>query len=508
MNHPGLSDFWGFSILLAMIVLSARFLTNPSFDRLSVVSPAAQKILTWPDSVARSVTNKTLLIILKILFVAVFLLIIAAGLFGTSLPERNIATVATWTYWWTGIIISVFFLGSAWCAVCPWDTLATWLTRRKIWGRGTDSTSLNIRVPRALQKIWPATVLFVFLTWLELGVGITVNPYATAVLSLAMVVMATASLAIYERKAFCNYICPVGRTIGTYSQMAPVAVGPVDQETCASCKTLDCYNGSETVEPCPTHLVIGKSRQSAYCTSCGACTQSCPHHNVSWRIYQLGKGVLSDIRIRPDEAWFILVLLTLTMFHGLTMLPVWENSVRYLARLVNDTGQLLTSFSIMLAVAIIIPVIFYGGAVSILRRSLGLKFAFKNLFSDYAFALLPLAFSYHIAHNLSHLFREGKGIAAILLNPLGLNTLPMSMAEKHARHMALVMPEPVLFMLQAAVMIFGFWLSLKVIVQRTRYLDKQTGAVRIWQLLPIFIFVFLINSVNIWLLMQPMAMRL
>ncbi len=40
------------------------------------------------------------LVTLKLLVVALFLLIIVAGLFGTPIPERNIATVLTWNLWW------------------------------------------------------------------------------------------------------------------------------------------------------------------------------------------------------------------------------------------------------------------------------------------------------------------------------------------------------------------------------------------------------------------------
>ena len=70
-------------------------------------------------------------LVLKIVFAALFLLVIVAGLFGNPLAERNLATVLTWNLWWTGVVISVFFLGTAWCGVCPWDALASWLVRRR-----------------------------------------------------------------------------------------------------------------------------------------------------------------------------------------------------------------------------------------------------------------------------------------------------------------------------------------------------------------------------------------
>ena len=74
--------------------------------------------------------------------------------------------------------------------------MATWLVHRRLWRRASPHTSLGLPVPKQLRNVLPALLLFIILTWLELGVGVTVNPYATALLSLLMVILATASLAL------------------------------------------------------------------------------------------------------------------------------------------------------------------------------------------------------------------------------------------------------------------------------------------------------------------------
>jgi len=119
------------------------------------------------------------LFFLKIISVSFFILVIYAGLKGTPIAERNIATVLTWNIWWTGLIVSIFFFGSAWCAICPWDALASWFVKPKIW----INKKLNFKINNSLL------IMFMGLTWLELGVGVTTSPYWTALLSLLMVVI-------------------------------------------------------------------------------------------------------------------------------------------------------------------------------------------------------------------------------------------------------------------------------------------------------------------------------
>lgn len=508
MMHPGLPQEWILvsACFMAFVCIYAVLTPLPTVGKTS----PARRLSSWPllAPLAHWVTRRWLLTLLRIVLVAVFLLVIVAGLFGTPIAERNMATTVTWTLWWSGVVLSVLFFGSAWCAVCPWDTLAGWLVKSRFWGKGAEPLRLNIRVPIPLRNIVPAILLFIGLSWLELGVGVAIDPYATALLALAMVVMSAASMAIYERKAFCRYFCPVGRTIGAYSQLSPIALGPIDSETCRSCQTLSCYYGTKEIEPCPTHLVVGRIKQNNYCTSCGACVQSCTHNNVGWMTRPLAIEAVSQGRPHWDEAWFVLTLLALTSFHGFTMLPAWEQSISKIAYLIRDSDRLLSSFSIALALAIIVPVVFYAGAVSLVLKITKSTVSLKRLFSAFAFISLPLAFAYHLAHNLNHLVRESVGIGSTLVNPLGIGTQPLSMAEQHARHMDMLISPNIIFFVQAALMAFGFWLAVRIVRTRSVNLSENGITIQTWQLWPLLIFIIVVTVFNLWLLAQPMIMRM
>ena len=505
--HPGLPQVWAAAIVIVMILTMTKtvVLPNTSIGNTRHIDLMA---LPYIGRLNRYLTSRAWpLLVAKLLVAALFLMIIIAGLFGTPIPERNAATVLTWNLWWSGLIIAVFFLGSAWCAVCPWDTLSTLLVRRRLWGPVQLGTSLNLRVPSYLRSVWPAVVLLLGLTWLELGVGITMSPYATAILALAMVVLATLSLALFERKAFCRYFCPVGRTVGAYSQLAPIELRPTDTEICASCTTLECYHGNSDVEPCPTHLVMGRLQQNTYCTSCGNCTRSCPYQNVSWRLRSPSSEAISDARPHWDEAGFMLGLLVLAGFHGLVMTGLWDTWRRDLGLALGESGQMLGSFTIGFAASLAVPLAIYCGAIWLAQSLNTGRIGFKKLFSQFAFAALPLAFAYHIAHNLSHLVLEGRGLGKVLANPLGINTLPLSDIEKQLRGSNLFVSQDMLHLIQTVVMAFGFIIAIRVIYNRSKILDPAEQQPQVLLSLPVQLFAVVVTVYHLWLLMQPMVMR-
>lgn len=503
--HPGMPAGWVGMVLAAMSLMVAWAIwipvrsvhpcSSPSLVQLPVIGPALRRILALPK----------LLLSLRFVVAAIFLMVIYAGLFGTPLPERNLATMLTWTIWWSGLIGAIFFVGSAWCAICPWNSLATWLVRRQ-WG--SETVSLGLRVPKGLRSVWPALLLLIGLSWLELGFGVTVSPHATALLALLLVVLATVSLAVFERKAFCRYFCPVGRTIGFYSELSHIALRPIDHDACARCTTLECYHGTADIEPCPTHLVLGRTKQNTYCISCDACSRSCPRQNVAWRLRSIGEEIIHAAHPRWDEGWFILGLLALTSFHGTTMLPVWEHWMSVLARAIGDSGQLLWCFSISMGASLLIPVVLFALLALLTQQMIAAKPAYRRVFSALALSTLPLAFVYHLSHNLSHLVRESRGIGQVIFNPLGANTQPLTCAQAEARHMLSMIQQDTIFALQAGLLLFGFWMAVRILRHRITRILPEGQAAAGWQILPVLAFIVVITLYNLWLLMQPMTMRM
>lgn len=509
MTHAGLPAWGVWIVMVCMGGLAIRAMRTPASSASGPPRLIALNALPGLRSVARFMTASPWpLVVLRFMFVVIFGVVVYAGLWGTLLPERNLATTLTWTVWWSVVVISVLFLGTAWCAVCPWDTLAGWIVKQRLWRRNHDSLGFEWPLPAPWRTVWPALGLFVGLTWLELGVGVTADPVVTAMLALFMVVLATLSMALFKRKSFCRYFCPVGRTLGFYAQLAPVALRPLDQSVCHRCESLACYHGSATIDPCPTFLTMGRFSQNTYCTSCGACVLSCPQDNVAWHLRPIASEAGAEARPHGDESWFMLTLLALTTFHGISMLPQWEGFLRDFAGLVGDTKQFLVGFSVGMVVCIALPVLLYRVAIRLTERWSGVDGHHRRhrpFFSRFAFALLPVAFAYHMAHNLGHFVREGRGLSAVLVNPLGRDTLPMHALEKHLRMMDPLLPEMVLQMAQIGLMVGGFWLAVHIVCRR----GQEAGDVVVQgvRLLPLLVFLGGFSAVNVWLLAQDMVMR-
>jgi polyferredoxin len=509
MLHPGVPRPWivGTAMAAFAIALWAMFARLP------------------PAAVARSTNLATLPVIggfvrflngspypllgVKMVSVAVFLLVVVAGLFGTPYPERNLATTLVWNLWWPLVVVSVLFLGTSWCAICPWDTLSSWIVRRRWWRRANPHPGLQRKVPRYLQNVWLALLLFVGLAWLEVGIGVTTKPFATALMALAMLILSISYLLVFERKTLCRFVCPVGRTLGLYARLAPISVRPIDEDKCASCKTLECYHGSKEIEPCPTSLVVGRFSQNTNCLSCGNCMQSCPYKNVSWRLRPLGSEAIDQEQARPqwDSAWFMLLLLGITTFHGLTMMPFWGEWVLTIAHAIGETGKSLMSFTLAMFASFGLPLLIYAAAVGLTYFGDRGRTSYKELFASFSFSALPLAFVYHLAHNLDHLSRESVNVIAMMLNPLGVGLAPLSPIERHNQMMDPLFPDQLMFAMQSGLVVLGFWLAVQIIRHRGR--DKLAGGTELrgWRMLPMLAFVGAITAMNLWLMAHEMEMR-
>lgn len=442
----------------------------------------------------------------QLVMVALFAYITYAGLAGN--PYRNIAPVAVWTLWWGGLIFAVAVLGPAFCFACPWDGLTNLVTRLRVAAR-VDTLSLDLPVPSWLQNMWPAILLFVVLSWAELGLGATTNAKTTVYMGLGMAVLAIVSALVFTKKAFCHHLCPVGRITGVYANFSPIQLRARNPRTCEKCTTEDCLHGNDKGYACPTRISLKVVQDSTYCTGCTECIKSCDKYNVALELRPFGSDLHRIKNPRNDEAWMCLVLLALTLFHGFSMTTVWENfapgSMSLLKWMKVSWGTpSWVNFSVGMLLAMSVPIAAYWLCckfATLLTRDAGVPT--RTLFLQYSFSLLPVALFYHLAHNTMHVFMEAGHIVPLLSDPLGAGTDYFGTASSNVGH--LIGDRPMWFIQVALIVvghIFGVVVAHKI---SRRVFKKKRDATR--SLIPMTAAMVLLSVAGLSLMVLDMNMR-
>ncbi len=519
MQHamPGIPQ-WLLAISAAAILL-VTFVLFEWFQRRKPSAASGENYARWDllqyGWVKTLVRWRPFQFAVRLPFVLLFLLVIYAGLFGSQYPGSNIATLLTWTVWWAGIIFAVIFLGKVWCLVCPWQALADWFQRLTFWRRKKPALGLERRWPRAMRHLYIAAGFFIFLTWLDLGFGITMKPRATAYFALFMLFATVIAALIYDRSSFCRYACLVGRISGLYSLFASVELRSRDAEVCRTCQTHDCYHGNEQGYACPTSQNLASMHLNTYCILCTECVKTCPHDNVALNVRPFAADLRKTERQRPDEAYLTLIMLALASFHGLSMTPVWTH-IMALARVHLGLSK-LAAFTVGMAAIMLLLVAVYGfftwlsrictalGTTGLLPgdESPNREVSYKRLFINFAYSLLPIALFYHLAHNAAHVFTEGQRIISVMSDPLGrgwdlLGTAHLDVAP--------IFSLPQIWYGQVLLIIighvYGIYVGHKVAYHT---FSDQRSAFR--SLIPNLVLMVGYSSLSLWLISLPMEMR-
>jgi hypothetical protein len=115
--------------------------------------------------------------------VGLFLLVLAAGFFGTQDTLENFAPTFVWIIWWVGMAYAAALAGNLWPTINPWSILFAGFEKvvHLLGARGRLGPELTY--PSWLG-VWPAVALFGFFAWFELIVETAKVPgtLATAIL--------------------------------------------------------------------------------------------------------------------------------------------------------------------------------------------------------------------------------------------------------------------------------------------------------------------------------------
>ena len=309
---------------------------------------------------------------------------------GRPLAEfgNNFGMLVTWLVWFPLLPLSAFVLGRVWCGMCPIAGIGELATKFK---------RLDLPVPKIFRRLdfWLVAAAFLFLDYIEEFIGVADRPGATAGLLIVILGLAIAYNVVFERKAFCRYLCPLASLLGSYAGLSALEVRGNRKICQTQCGRFTCYKGSATEPGCPLASYPASINSSYECMMCGHCLRSCENRGVQVNL----RPPLSELwrRAQPMLAMslFALALVGMMAKHQFGLLTLWQRWEPALGWTPGFSHTVLfTGFILAALVSFLL-----AGTLSAAASQETVK---QNL-ALYGVAFVPLAFAGHLAH-LGHEF--------------------------------------------------------------------------------------------------------
>ncbi|TMM03289.1 MAG: fenitrothion hydrolase [Actinobacteria bacterium] len=128
--------------------------------------------------------------------IAIFVLVVYAGLAGTQSATANLAPTVIYVLFWVGIPFASALFGDVFRAINPWRALAravAWTARRIA---GEDNLPDPLPYPQRLGR-WPAVVTVLGFAWVELVYVNRTDPSQLAVMALAYAAVQLIGMSLY-----------------------------------------------------------------------------------------------------------------------------------------------------------------------------------------------------------------------------------------------------------------------------------------------------------------------
>jgi hypothetical protein len=145
---------------------------------------------------------------LRAVSVCVFFVLIAAGLFGSQDPFRNLAPAFVWIAWWIGFTYLSALLGDFWALLNPWKVF---------YPKGI------FELPPAIG-VWPAAALFLAFAWIEIVWEGNAVPANIAWLALGYSALTWAGMFVFGRDAWLASAEVFTVYFGFLARLAPAEV--------------------------------------------------------------------------------------------------------------------------------------------------------------------------------------------------------------------------------------------------------------------------------------------
>jgi len=317
----------------------------------------------------RWIASPLLALAIKLVSLVLFVVAVIAGFRGNQNPYQNIAPTLVWTIAWVGLAYASAFIGNVWVLINPWRTVfdaAEWLWRRT--GGGRD-LSLRMTYPERLG-VWPAFVLLLAFSWIELVYPGAAVPAQIACLAVGYSILTWACMLVFGGEAWLQNGEVFSVLFGVLARFAPIEVSARKRE---------------------------------------------------WVLRPFGAGLLDSGPASISMTAFVLLILSTVLCDGVLATPEWNELETRLVALVPAFDD-FASMAIRTIGIVVFWMLFFGAylaACAIMSAVAGRRISTRDLARSFAFTLVPIAIAYHLAHYLVFLLIQGQYIVPLLSDPFG-----------------------------------------------------------------------------------------
>jgi len=422
--------------------------------------------------------------LIRMLTLASFVFIIAGGLFGSLVGSHNIAIIFVWIAWWTALkLVFIPIGGRSWCSICPIPLPGDWLQQGGVLQTGRRRYGLNLRWPKRLRGSWMQSGGFL-LIGLFSAVTLT-DPQVTGWVLVALFGLAIGLSLVFEKRAFCTYLCPIGGFSGIYAQTSPVEVRIIDKEICIKHEVKSCY------QACPWGVYPVAFRDNSACGLCMECLRACPSDNLALNVRPFGTDLgKPKTSTHLDETFLALVMLGSVV----TFAAVFTGPWGWLKSAAFDIGSLpwFGYASAYLAINLLLLPAIFSMAVWAGQKFTGTWVSFKRAIATQAQVLLPLGLMAWIAFTVSFALPKLNLVLGVLNDPFGWGWHLLGISEIGR----MVNMAGISMVFQVILLLVGLFWSLSVSGKLSAKSEKKSSHLN----LPVLAFCLIFTLTMLWLL--------
>jgi hypothetical protein len=308
---------------------------------------------------------------LRLFGLAALIITVIAGFRGNQDPYRNIAPTLVWIILWVGLAYVSAFAFPIWRFVNPWRGLFEAV--ETLWRGLTGRPHLSVRLCYpAVLGVWPAFLLLLAFSWVELVYPTPAVPQHIAVFAVGYSVLTFAGMFIFGCETWLSHGEVFCLVFGTFARFAP------------------------------TELREGE-------------------RTCSLSLRPFGAGLLDSASVTTSMMAFVILLLSSVLYDGALGTPEWGALESMLASAIAPLGE--TAFILIRTAGLIVFWLVFIGAYLAVAATMSAITAGRlsplAVGRAFAFTLVPIAIGYHLAHYLTFLLIQGQYIIPLVSDPFG-----------------------------------------------------------------------------------------